>query len=169
MTDYERDLRRWKTDQSKQGDFVPEPDRNDYDAYGYKKGSVVYENGFILDPYLITLYGKEYALKYPLGKYDKEKLEEKSSMTKQEETIKRQEQTSEAAHEYVNSDAVKPENMQLAYGDFINGARWADEHPSDKLLNEAWDRVWPMLEHLGVCKESVEAEKELFFKALKQL
>lgn len=128
MTDYERDLWRWKNDQSKQGDFDPEPDRNDYDEYGYKKGSVVYENGFILDPYLITLYGKEYALKYPLGKYDKEKLEEKSIMTKQEETIKRQEQTSEAAHEYVNSDAVKPENMKLAYGDFINGAKWAFEY-----------------------------------------
>lgn len=31
----------------------------------------------------------------------------------------------EAAHQYTQSDAVAPENMQLAFGDFINGAKWA--------------------------------------------
>lgn len=30
----------------------------------------------------------------------------------------------EAAHQYIQSDAVAPENMKLAFGDFINGARW---------------------------------------------
>lgn len=40
----------------------------------------------------------------------------------------REEEMSQAAHEYVNSDAVAPENMQLAYGDFINGAKWAFEY-----------------------------------------
>ena len=37
-----------------------------------------------------------------------------------------------AASEYINSDAVRPENMQLAYGDFINGAKWADANPNTK-------------------------------------
>jgi len=41
----------------------------------------------------------------------------------------REEEIKHAAQEYINSDAVIPENMYLAYGDFINGARWADEHP----------------------------------------
>jgi hypothetical protein len=31
----------------------------------------------------------------------------------------------EAAHQYIQSDAVAPENMKLAFGDFINGAKWA--------------------------------------------
>lgn len=35
-----------------------------------------------------------------------------------------------AAFNYVNSDAVPAENMHLSYGDFINGAKWADEHPN---------------------------------------
>ena len=43
----------------------------------------------------------------------------------------REEEYQKAAHEYINSDAVKPENMQMAYGDFINGAKWADEHPKN--------------------------------------
>ena len=30
----------------------------------------------------------------------------------------------EAANEYIQLDAVAPENMQLAFGDFINGAKW---------------------------------------------
>lgn len=29
-----------------------------------------------------------------------------------------------AAFDYINSEAVKAENMQLAFGDFINGAEW---------------------------------------------
>lgn len=29
-----------------------------------------------------------------------------------------------AAFDYINSDVVKAENMQLAFGDFINGAEW---------------------------------------------
>lgn len=40
----------------------------------------------------------------------------------------RKKQIIQAAHEYINSDAVTPENMLLAYGDFINGAKWADAH-----------------------------------------
>ena len=71
MTDYEHDLWVWKNDQSKYWDFIPEPNRNNYDEHGYKKGSVVYENGLILDTYLINLYGKEYAINNALGTYEK--------------------------------------------------------------------------------------------------
>lgn len=33
----------------------------------------------------------------------------------------------QAAYEYINSNAVRPENMQLAFGDFIAGAHSRDE------------------------------------------
>lgn len=36
-----------------------------------------------------------------------------------------QKRIEEAAHQYIQSDAVAPENMQLAFGDFINGANFA--------------------------------------------
>lgn len=36
-----------------------------------------------------------------------------------------QKRIEEAAHQYIQSDAVAPGNMQLAFGDFINGAKWA--------------------------------------------
>lgn len=39
----------------------------------------------------------------------------------------RKEQIEKAATDYINSDAVSPMNMQLAFGDFINGAKWADK------------------------------------------
>ena len=31
----------------------------------------------------------------------------------------------QAARDYINSSAVPAENMQMAYGDFVNGAQWA--------------------------------------------
>ena len=37
-----------------------------------------------------------------------------------------------AAFDYINSDAVKAENMQLAFGDFINGAEWMQKKMIDK-------------------------------------
>lgn len=39
-----------------------------------------------------------------------------------------------AAYDYIKSEAVAPENMQFAYGDFINGAKWAFEYV-DKVGN----------------------------------
>ena len=39
----------------------------------------------------------------------------------------RREEIEKAATDYINSDAVSPMNMQLAFGDFINGAEWADK------------------------------------------
>ena len=71
MTDYEKDYRHWYNDQSKYGDFTPEPNRDDYDENGYKKGKVVYEDNLILDPYLIETYGIEYARKNPLERLTK--------------------------------------------------------------------------------------------------
>lgn len=51
--------------------------------------------------------------------------------------MKRREQIEKAATEYINSDAVSPMNMQMAFGDFINGAMWADGHPNQSFLLEA--------------------------------
>lgn len=36
-----------------------------------------------------------------------------------------QKRIEESAHQYIQSDAVAPENMTLAFGDFINGTKWA--------------------------------------------
>lgn len=46
--------------------------------------------------------------------------------------MKRKEEIEKAAFNYINSDAVSAENMQLAFGDFINGAEWADKTMIDK-------------------------------------
>lgn len=46
--------------------------------------------------------------------------------------MKRKEQIEKAAFEHINSDAVSPMNMQLAFGDFINGAEWADKTMIEK-------------------------------------
>ena len=37
-----------------------------------------------------------------------------------------------AAFDYINSEAVKAENTQLAFGDFINGAEWMQKKMIDK-------------------------------------
>jgi hypothetical protein len=50
--------------------------------------------------------------------------------------MKRKEQIEKAAFEYINSDAVSPMNMQLAFGDFINGAEWADKTMIERV--EQW-------------------------------
>lgn len=44
----------------------------------------------------------------------------------------RREEIEKAATDYINSDAVSPMNMQLAFGDFINGAEWADKTMIEK-------------------------------------
>lgn len=41
----------------------------------------------------------------------------------------REEQRAKAAHEYIQSDSVAAGNEVLAFGDFIEGAKWADSHP----------------------------------------
>jgi hypothetical protein len=59
----------------------------------------------------------------------------------------RREEIEKAAFNYINSDAVSPENMQLAFGDFINGAQWADKTMIEKAcewlkFNTNWDDEW---------------------------
>lgn len=44
----------------------------------------------------------------------------------------RREELEKEAFNYINGDAVSPENMQLAFGDFINGAEWADKTMIEK-------------------------------------
>ena len=47
----------------------------------------------------------------------------------------RREEIEKAATDYINSDAVSPMNMQLAFGDFINGAEWADKTMIEKVCD----------------------------------
>ncbi len=42
----------------------------------------------------------------------------------------REKQRANAAHSYIKSDAVTAGNEYLAFGDFINGAKWADSYPN---------------------------------------
>lgn len=65
MTEYERDLEKWKNEPYPIIS-TPRPNREDYDDNGYKKGTVTYEDGKILDNYLIQTYGIEYARQNPL-------------------------------------------------------------------------------------------------------
>ena len=55
----------------------------------------------------------------------------------------RREEIEKAATDYINSDAVSPMNMQLAFGDFINGAEWADKTMIEKA------RKW-ITEHIDI-------------------
>lgn len=66
----------------------------------------------------------------------------------------RKEQIEKAATEYINSDAVNPMNMQMAFGDFINGAMWADGHPNQSFLLEA-------LRDLKEVKTAIEEAEDL--------
>lgn len=47
----------------------------------------------------------------------------------------RQNEISEAAFAYTKSDVVPAETVNISFGDFINGAEWADKHPSKNLLS----------------------------------
>jgi hypothetical protein len=58
----------------------------------------------------------------------------------------------EAANEYIQSDAVSPENMKLAFGDFINGAKWILQNQwisVDEALPEEDENVFVMNEYGG--------------------
>lgn len=48
----------------------------------------------------------------------------------------RREEIEKEAFNYINSDAVSAENMQLAFGDFINGAQWANKTMIERV--EKW-------------------------------
>lgn len=51
----------------------------------------------------------------------------------------REDEIKKAAYDYINSNAVAPENMTLAYGDFINGAKWAFEYMEKNRLTADWN------------------------------
>ena len=57
----------------------------------------------------------------------------------------RKEEIEKAATDYINSDAVSPMNMQLAFGDFINGAEWADKTMIDKARQWLFENVYDYL------------------------
>lgn len=69
MSTYEHDMAQWNFHADHDFNVPERPNRNDYDSHGYKKGTVTYKDGLILDNYLITTYGMEYAMREPLGKY----------------------------------------------------------------------------------------------------
>lgn len=79
----------------------------------------------------------------------------------------RKEQIEKAATEYINSDAVSPMNMQLAFGDFIEGAKWADR----TMIEKAWDWFYNMaLDYMSGDITDVKwgSMKEDFFKAMEE-
>ena len=63
-----------------------------------------------------------------------------------------------AAFDYINSEAVKAENMQLAFGDFINGAEWMQK----KMIEKACE--W--LQNGGYFVNNSESIED-FIKAMK--
>ena len=53
----------------------------------------------------------------------------------------REEERNNAAFNYISSEAVNSGNEKLAFGDFINGVKWADEHPSKEVKKEMITRA----------------------------
>ena len=48
----------------------------------------------------------------------------------------------QAARNYINSSAVPAENMQMAYGDFVNGAKWAFNETYEWIKERIFDFPW---------------------------
>lgn len=49
---------------------------------------------------------------------------------------RRENEICEAAFRYINSDSVPAETSNISFGDFINGAEWADTHVNRNLLSK---------------------------------
>ena len=60
----------------------------------------------------------------------------------------REEEITQQAHKYILSDTVKNGNEYLAFGDFINGAKWTDEHPSQELKRQIVNKAVEWLKSL---------------------
>ena len=75
-----------------------------------------------------------------------------------------------AAFDYTNSDAVKAENMQLAFGDFINGAEWMQK----KMIDKACEWIESYLFDIGFpddwCRDSatMKSGKQKFLEAMEE-
>lgn len=77
----------------------------------------------------------------------------------------REEQREQEAYAYILSDAVCTENMQLAFGDFINGAKWADKTMIQKAGE--WMKEQDMAKYLRLSAGMIcvtTFDKELFIK-----
>lgn len=69
MTDLEKDNLNYNVASNNRFDVsFEEPDPSNYDKNEYKKDTITEVDGYILDNYLIQMYGIEYAKKYPLKK-----------------------------------------------------------------------------------------------------
>lgn len=67
MTDLEKDNLNYNVASNNIFDAShEEPNPTNYDKNGYKKDTTTDVDGYILDNYLIQMYGIEYAKKYPL-------------------------------------------------------------------------------------------------------
>ena len=64
MTDYERDMIRWRNtpESADLNGCNPMPNRADYDRHGNKPGTKYTSDGLVIDPYLVELYGMDYAI-----------------------------------------------------------------------------------------------------------
>ena len=67
-----------------------------------------------------------------------------------------------AAFDYINSEAVKAENMQLAFGDFINGAEWMQK----KMIDKACE--WLLENRNDLCNVDINGFIKLFRKAMEE-
>lgn len=69
MTDLEKDYLNYNVASNNRFDASSEePDPTNYDENGYRKDTTTEVDDYILDNYLIQMYGIEYAKKYPLKK-----------------------------------------------------------------------------------------------------
>ena len=64
MNDYEKDMTRWfnTSESADLNGCNPKPNISDYDKYGNKPGTKYTSDGRAIDPYLVELYGMDYAI-----------------------------------------------------------------------------------------------------------
>lgn len=83
--------------------------------------------------------------------------------------MKREEEIRKSAFEYIKSDAVKAGDEYTSFGDFINGAKWADE----TMINKACEWLTRELcytargNNLFNNKTATDEFVESFYKAMK--
>ena len=62
----------------------------------------------------------------------------------------REEEIRNSAFEYIKSDAVKAGEEYTSFGDFINGAKWADQHPHWISIDDEFPKNYePVLAAVG--------------------
>ena len=65
MTDFERDIARWRNapESADLNGCNPKPQRENYDKRGNRIGTKYTDDGKVIDPYLVEMYGMDYAIK----------------------------------------------------------------------------------------------------------